>query len=384
MSESSHHHLLTVNAGSSSLRLSTHALASNTHCVAQVHLTPAPTPDPSVLREYLKQHTLPTPALVMHRVVHGGEKLREPGWIDAAVEAEIERLKGLAPLHNGVGLQWIRAAREAFPEIPQAGSYDTAFYAQLPGVASHYAVPVEMREQYGLRRYGFHGLAHQSMLASLREAGNADTHRRVISLQLGAGCSITAIDHGWPVETSMGFSPLEGLMMATRCGDLDPAAVLYLLDDAGFSPAELGWILNESSGLRGISGQSGDMKVLLESGTERAELAIGLFCHRIRHYLGAYLGVLGGADAILFGGGIGEQAPEVRARVLDQFNWAGIVLDTARNRSAPPATTSPIHADDSPVEIWVTPTDEEGVMAHDAHQLWQHAKHASRSEGDPT
>lgn len=334
-------------------------------------MSPAPTPDSGVLREYVDRHALPAPEVIMHRVVHGGEQLRKPGWIDAAVEAEIDRLKALAPLHNGVALQWIHAARDAFAGVSQAACYDTGFYAELPAVASHYAVPIEMRKQYGLRRYGFHGLAHQSMLTSLRSAGDHDTRRRIISLQLGAGCSITAIDHGWPVETSMGFSPLEGLVMATRCGDLDPAAVLYLMDEAGFSPAELGWILNESSGLRGLSGQSADMQALLYSGTEGAELAIGIFCHRVRHYLGAYLGVLGGADAVLFGGGIGEHAPEIRARILDQFDWAGIGLDRSRNESAPTDVASAIHADDSRVEIWVTPTDEEGLMARSAYDLWE-------------
>ena len=369
-----HHHLLTVNAGSSSLRLSTYTLTDDAHCVAEARLSPAPAPGPDVLREYVDRHALPEPKLVVHRVVHGGERLRKPGWVDSAVEAEIDRLKALAPLHNGVALQWIHAARETFDEVTQAACYDTGFYADLPAVASNYAVPIEMRKQHGLRRYGFHGLAHQSMLASLRSSGDLDTRRRIISLQLGAGCSITATDHGWPVETSMGFSPLEGLVMATRCGDLDPAAVLYLMDEAGFSPAELGWILNESSGLRGISGQSGDMQVLLDSGTEGAELAIGIFCHRVRHYLGAYLGVLGGADAVLFGGGIGEQAPEIRARILDGFDWAGIGLDRVRNETAPTDGTSSIHTDDSRVEVWVTPTDEEGLMARSAYQLWQNGE----------
>lgn len=366
-----HGNALTVNAGSSSLRLASFGLEATPRCVAETLLSPPPAPDASVLVDFIRDHALPEPAMVMHRVVHGGHELTTPCWIDQAVEAEIERLKALAPLHNGVALEWLTAARAAFgDDVEQAACFDTAFYRDLSAAAANYPVPQELIEEHQLRRYGFHGLAHQSMLDQWCAGSHTDGDRRVISMQLGAGCSMTATDHGWPVETSMGFSPLDGLMMATRCGDLDPAAVLYLIEEVGFSTAELNWILNYASGLRAVSGGSDDMKALLESETEAAGLAVAMFCHRVRHYLGAYLAVLGGVDAILFGGGIGEHAPEIRARVLDHLEWAGIDLDPAANASLPATSGGPIHSDAGTVEIWVTPTNEERVMAEAARDLW--------------
>lgn len=363
-------HVLTVNAGSSSLRLASYTLQRVPALLAEAHLSPAPARDPEVLAAFVRRHARTALELVMHRVVHGGRRLREPCLIDAAVEAEIERLKVLAPLHNSVALDWLRAAREAFgPEVAQAACFDTGFYAELPPAAVNYAIPRDLAEKHELRRYGFHGLAHQSLLNQWRALSHTPGDRRVISLQLGAGCSITATDHGWPVETSMGFSPLEGLMMSTRCGDLDPAAVLYLIEEGGFGPAELGWILNESSGLRAISGQSADMQTLLENETGNAALAVAMFCHRVRKYLGAYLAVLGGVDAILFGGGIGQHADAIRARVLTHLEWAGVRLDAARNTSVTPGAGRRIDSDESAVEIWVIPTDEARVMAEAAASL---------------
>jgi len=371
--------VLTVNAGSSSLRLASYILESVPRCVADAHMSPPPARDASVLVDFVTHHALAVPDLVMHRVVHGGRCLGEPCLIDAAVEAEIERLKAMAPLHNGVALDWIRAARRAFgPEVRQAACFDTGFYAELPPSAVNYALPRELCEQHEIRRYGFHGLAHHSMLNHWREQSHTNGARRVISLQLGAGCSITATDYGRPIETSMGFSPLEGLMMATRCGDLDPSVVLHLIGQGGFSVGELSWILNESSGLRAVSRESGEMQALLESKTDDAALAVDMFCHRLRKYLGAYLAVLGGADAVLFGGGIGENAPVVRARVLDHFDWAGIRLDVERNRATAPEIGGRIHADNSAVEVWVTPTDEARVMVDAARTLL-----AQQGQSDP-
>lgn len=361
-------HILTVNAGSSSLRLA--SFEYDGALAADMHLSPAPARDPDVLVDFLRQHSLGMPELVMHRVVHGGARLTQPCLVDSAVEAEIDRLKTLAPLHNGVALDWIQAARRAFgEETPQAACFDSGFYAEMPPFAASYALPPDICQQHELRRYGFHGLAHQSLLTQWLDRSEQHGKRRVISLQLGAGCSATASDHGWPVDTSMGFSPLEGLMMATRCGDLDPAAVLYLVDKAGFDTAELGWIFNESSGLRAVSGQSGDMQQLLDSDTDAAALAIAMFCHRVQKYVGAYLAVLGGADAIVFGGGIGEHAAEIRARVLAHFEWAGICLDSARNASVSAAQGGAIHADNSVTQVWVVPTDEASVMAEAARSL---------------
>lgn len=363
-------HVLTINAGSSSLRLAIFALNDALELVAKIHLSPSPARDADVLVDFLRQHDLGVPSLIMHRVVHGGVNLSRPCLLDAAIEAEIARLKTLAPLHNGVALDWIEAARRAFgSDALQAASFDSGFYADMPPFAARYALPPDLCKQHALRRYGFHGLAHQSLLSQWLDRSTRHGKRRVISLQLGAGCSATASDHGWPIDTSMGFSPLEGLMMATRCGDLDPAAVLYLIEQAGFSPAELGWIFNESSGLQAVSGQSGDMQILLDSDTDGAALAVAMFCHRLQKYLGAYLAVLGGADAIIFGGGIGEHAPEIRARVLAHFEWAGVALDTAKNISVLSDLGGPIHADNSTTEVWVIPTDEAHVMAEAARNL---------------
>ena len=328
--------------------------------------------EPAVLDEFARRHAPSGPDFVMHRVVHGGANLTSPCMLDAAVEAEIERLRALAPLHNGLALDWIRVAREAFgPEVSQAACFDTAFYAELPDAAAHYALPKDLSDQFEIRRYGFHGLAHQSMLDQLHAHRGADA-RRVISLQLGAGCSVTATDRGRPVDTSMGFSPLAGLVMATRSGDLDPAIVLHLVTQGGIAPAKLGRILNESSGLQGVSGQSGDMQALLASDTKDARLAVAMFCHRARQYVGAYLAVLGGADAIVFGGGIGEHAPVIRARLLDHLSWAGIQVDAARNEAVDAVRGGPIHVDEMPVEIWVLPTDEGLVMADAARSLLNH------------
>lgn len=362
--------MLIVNAGSSSVRLELYALESTPRCIAKAHFKPPPATDPKMLLDFVRRNELTMPDLVMHRVVHGGDSLREPCVINLAVEAEIERLKLLAPLHNGMVLDWIYAVREAFsPTVWQAACFDTGFYSTLPLSATTYALPKKLCEQYKIRRYGFHGLAHQSMLEYWCEHSNMDSDRRVISLQLGAGCSVTATDHGCPVETSMGFSPLDGLIMATRCGDLDPAVALYLIEQGGLSTEEVGKILNEYSGLHGISGQSGDMRLLLESDTDDAALAITVFCHQVRKYLGAYLAVLGGADAILFGGGIGENAPAIRAQILDHFDWAGIRLSAERNNTISPDSGGRIHAENSLVEIWVTPTDEGRVMANSAREL---------------
>jgi acetate kinase len=362
--------VLTVNAGSSSLRLASYALEPAPRCTADIHLSPAPACNRDVLVDFVRGHALAQPDLVIHRVVHGGAALTQPCLIDTAVEAEIERLQTLAPLHNGVALDWIRAARDAFDiAVAQAACFDTGFYADLPSFARTYALPKALCEQHGIRRYGFHGLAHQSMLNHWRELSHAHGDRRVISLQLGGGCSVTATKHGRPIETSMGFSPLGGLMMGTRCGDLDPAVVLHLIGEGGFSSAELGWIFNESSGLLGVSGQSGDVKTLIKSETDDAALAMAMFCHQLRAYIGAYLAVLGGADAILFGGGIGENAPLVRSLVIDHLDWAGIRLDAGRNDAVNPGVGDRVHADASAVEVWVIPTDEGQIMAEAASAL---------------
>jgi len=361
--------ILTVNAGSSSLRLGSFIWSKDTDSEARVCLSPAPKCEAQVLRNYLHEHSLPTPELIMHRIVHGGEDLYKPRILDDDVVRQIEQIQSLAPLHNAVALQWIRTARAAFPSsVVHAACFDTGYYTDLPAVSRTYPLPKELCQRYGLRRYGFHGLAHQSLLTQWRKHRTSDNHHRVITMQLGGGCSVTATDHGWPIETSMGFSPLGGVMMGTRSGDLDPAVVLHLIEKGKYSAAQLSAILHEQSGLRAVSGESGDFETLMRSKTPAATLAIAMFCHQLRAYVGAYLAVLGGAHAIVFGGGIGEHAPSIRAQVLAQLDWAGVRISHERNHSSN-AGPKPIHADDSAVDVWVIPTDEERVMADHARTL---------------
>lgn len=372
---------LLVNAGSTSLRLDAYDLGASPQRLASASFSPAPAADGQLLQTFVHQHDLERPAIVMHRVVHGGTRQVAPCLLTPTVLADIERLTALAPLHNTVSLGWIDAARRTFPEpVLHAACFDTAFYQDLPPPAAHYAVPQALAQAHGLRRYGFHGLAHQSLLERWQSLAPSHTNRRVISLQLGGGCSITATDRGQPVETSMGFSPLEGLMMATRAGNIDAAAVLHLIEQGGLSAPEVGRLLNQSAGLRGVSGESADMQVLLDSDTDDARLAIAMFCHRLRLYIGAYLAILGGADAIVFGGGIGQNAPAIRARALDRLGWAGISLDPDRNAAVSPQKGGSIHRSDSQVEVWVIPTDEARVMARASHHLLTHPSAAMPAE----
>lgn len=353
--------ILVVNAGSSSLRLAAYRNDATLERLAEARLDSPARPEPRIFAEFAGEHGLTAITCVVHRVVHGGSRFHRPVRIDAGVEADIEHLGRMAPLHNPLALGWIRAARGFVPSgTPAVAAFDTAFYARLPEVAAGYALPAEVCERHGIRRYGFHGLAHQSMLEAWDRAGG-DPRARVISLQLGSGCSITACRNGTPVDTSMGFSPLEGLMMATRAGDLDPAAVLHLLEHGGFTPASLLELLNRGSGLLGVSGISADMRRLLASDEPAAARAIAMFCYRVRKYLGAFLAALGGADAVLVGGGIGEHAFEVRGRILEGFEWAGLTLDPQANRELPPDGGF-IHLPPG-VPVMVTPVDEMLIMA---------------------
>jgi len=361
--------ILTVNTGSSSVRLAVFVRAADgkTIRVAAEHLERTDTEPAAVLRGFAQRHGIEEPDIIAHRVVHGGARFTAPCRIDAQVESEIERLAPYAPLHNPRALAWIRASRETFGTGPvQAAVFDTTFYAALPPVARTYAIDTELAERHALRRYGFHGIAHQAMWRRWRElVPQTSSGGRVISLQLGAGCSATAILNGEPQDTSMGFSPLEGLVMATRCGDLDPGLVTYLQRAEGLGPQDTENLLNERCGLLGISGVSADMRALLDSTEPRARLAVNLYCYRIRKYIGAYIAALGGLDAVLFGGGVGEHAPRVRAQVLDGMEWAGIDLDRESN-GATAGTENRISRSGSRVAVWVLPVDEAAILAQEA------------------
>ena len=367
---------LTVNAGSSSIRLAMMEMAGATpKRSTDYHSARAPPEASAVLREFLVNDTAGTVHAVAHRVVHGGERLVKSCVIDDEVEAEISKLAPVAPLHNPAALAWIRACRAALgKDVPQVAVFDTAFYRGLPLVALTYALPRALCERLGIRRYGFHGLAHQAMWRRWRSLrSNAAARARVISLQLGAGCSITAMRDGHAVDTSMGFSPLEGLMMATRSGDLDPGLLLYLQRTLSLSPERMEKLLNEESGLLGVSGTSADMRALLASTDAAARLAVELYCYRARKYVGAYLAVLGGADAILFGGGVGENAPVIREKILGDMQWAHLSLDAEANRNAVGMETRISRIGDAAgnggVEIWVIPVDEAVILAEEAQAV---------------
>lgn len=360
--------VLTVNAGSSSIRLDVFAAGSDAVLrVASHHGARQDGAAVSVVGEFLAGSGGEAVSVVAHRVVHGGERLVRPRVLDAAIEREIERLAPLAPLHNLPALEWVRACRQALGgAVPQVAVFDTAFFAELPESARTYALPRALAAKHGLRRYGFHGIAHEAMWRRWR-ALRSDIAEggRVVSLQLGAGCSITAIRAGRPLDTSMGFSPLEGLMMATRSGDVDPGLVSYLQRVENLNASDVEQLLNERSGLLGVSGVSGDMRQLLGADDPHARLAVQLYCYRARKYLGAYLMVLGGADGILFGGGVGEHAAAVRAGILDGLDWAGIRLDAAANAAAN-SRESRISDSGSGIEAWVIPVDEARLLAQEA------------------
>jgi len=363
--------ILTINTGSSSLRLSLFAENSNgLERLAEVHHDVIDTSGQSQLGDFIASVDVAEIGLVVHRVVHGGARFTAPCLINAAVEEEIERLIPLAPLHNSVAMIWIRHARQLLGErVPQVAVFDTAFYRNLPEVAATYALPRELCQRHDIRRYGFHGIAHQAMWQRWREIrSKIKGGGQVISVQLGSGCSITAIDNGMPVDTSMGFSPLEGLVMATRSGDIDPTVMAYLQREAGLSANEIEQILNKQSGLLGISGDSGDMRVLLNSNTPEAELAVDIYCYRVRKYIGAYLAVLGGVDAILFGGGVGENSAQVREKILRGMGWLGMELDPLLNDTSKGKEVC-VSTEKSQSEVWVVPVDEAQMMALDAMGL---------------
>jgi acetate kinase len=304
---------------------------------------------------------------VGHRVVHGGPAFNGPVRIDAAVIKTIEALSDLAPLHNLPSLAAIKVAQARLPSAPHVAAFDTTFYAGLPEHVALYAIPRELSEKHAIRRYGFHGLAHRYMVRRYLELHPAAGHPRLVTLQLGNGCSVTASAGGAPVETSMGFTPLEGLIMGTRSGDLDPSVPLYIAEKEGLKLDDVESLLNRRSGLLGLSGRSSDMRDLLQAadaGDAGARLAVNAFCHRVRRYLGAYLAVLHGADAILFGGGIGENAAPVRSQVCAGFDYAGLRLDERRNNASPVADAR-ISANGSKMEAWVIAVREAVVIADD-------------------
>lgn len=306
---------------------------------------------------------------VGHRLVHGGNSFTGPTQLTDRTLAGLDALSSLAPLHNPPALTVVQRCREHLPNIPMVGVFDTAFFHDLPDYARDYALPTEWTESsQEIRRYGFHGLAHRYMAERyLAIRGSESPHSKVITLQLGHGCSAAAVRDGHPLETSMGFTPLEGLIMATRPGDIDVGVVLNLLECGAVTVEELNEGLNHRAGLLGLSGVSADMQTLLKlerQGHEGARLAVQAFCHRARKYLGAYLAVLGGVDAVIFGGGIGENSADIRTRICCGMQWCGIELDARVNEKAV-ATEARITTSGSRVAAHVIPVNEEQLIARD-------------------
>lgn len=312
---------------------------------------------------------VPDAAAVGHRVVHGGASLTVPTRIDDRTIAALEALEELAPLHNGPGVAGIRACQSLLGgDVAMVAVFDTAFHATLPDVASTYAIPRELAERHGIRRFGFHGISYAYVTARYAElTGRPPDATNVIALHLGNGSSIAAIRGGRSVDTSMGFTPLEGLVMGTRSGDLDPAIVGVLAAREGVAVAEVERWLNERSGLLGLSGTSRDMRDLLAREREepRARLAVDVYCYRARKYVGAYLAVLGRLDALVFTGGIGEHAAPVRARICEGLAWAGIVVDPEANAAAEGDAAIGAGA----VDVRVVATDEERMIARETRAL---------------
>jgi len=322
---------------------------------------------------------------VGHRVVHGGRKFDRPVLIDAEVEQAIEQLIPLAPLHNPANLDGIRAAKKIFPDLQHVAIFDTAFHRTLPRRARQYAIDPELAEKHQIERFGFHGVSHQYVARQAAEYFQTDERSlRVITCHLGNGCSLTAVEYGRSIETSMGMTPLEGLVMGTRSGDIDPGALIYLAQQEGFDIQKVDALLNRESGLAGLSGRGNDMRDIEKGaaeGDERCRLAIQVFAHRVRKYIGAYAAVMGGVDAIVFTGGIGENSALMRSRIGQRLEFLGARIDPEKNRLAkvgPDHRVQSISLEPSRCQLLVVATHEEhGIAEQSAQLLAGHQKPAS-------
>ena len=323
--------------------------------------------------EWLSSHPdLGSVDAVGHRIVHGGDKFKSAVRIDEDVIKILDSLCDLAPLHNPSSVSGIHAARKVLgPAVPMVAAFDTSFHQTIPDNAAIYALPYDLSTKHHLRRYGFHGLAHQYSAMRYGELTGKPADRiNIVTLHLGNGCSACAIRNGVSIDTSMGFTPLEGLVMGTRSGDLDPALVIHLARDEGLDEVEN--LLNTGSGLLGVSGISSDMRELIAvyKDNPRARLAIDVFCYRARKYLGAYLAALHGADAVIFSGGIGEHLPFIRKEICGGMEWCGLLLDEGQNDSIV-GIEGRISAAQARIQVFVIPSDEEAVIARQTAVLLQ-------------
>jgi acetate kinase len=363
--------ILVLNAGSSSLKfhffeVTPESIATNSEQVLAKGLVERVSSMADALTSVFQQIDNIAVNAVGHRVVHGGDLFHESVIIDETVEKQIEELSILAPLHNPHSLEAYRAAREHLPGVPQVAAFDTSFHHTLPPRAYVYGLPYEYLTEKKIRRYGFHGISHRYVswrFAQLHGKQRADY--RMITCHLGNGCSMCAVEHGRSIDTSMGFTPLEGLIMGSRSGDVDAGAVLHLITHEHRDPAALLQILNGASGLKGISGISNDMRDLLREahgGNERAALAVDAFCYRIRKYIGTYLAAMNGADVLIFTGGIGENSALIRAQICEGLSNLGITVDPEANERD---NREAREIGASKIPVWVVPTDEELLIARD-------------------
>ncbi len=310
---------------------------------------------------------------VGHRLVHGGEHFKDSVLINEDVMNVLNECIDLAPLHNPPNIKGVQAARFHLPNTPMVGVFDTAFHSKMPDYAYIYGIPYVLYKRHSIRRYGFHGTSHYYVSRRFRDMIGKDLKDlRLISCHLGNGASISAIENGYSIDTSMGFTPLEGLLMGTRSGDLDPGVANQIIAKEGLEPREISAMLNKHSGLIGISGLSSDMREIEDAmleGNKRTELAFNVFTYRLKKYIGAYSAALGGVDGIIFTGGIGENSLLVRKAVLSGMEYMGIVLDTEKNEQMIRGREGFIEAEDSKVKLAVIPTNEELVIAIDTEKI---------------
>lgn len=309
-----------------------------------------------------------------HRVVHGGEEFSDSVLIDQKVISAIDRLKELAPLHNPPNLMGIQAAMKLAPNAPQVAVFDTAFHQTIPPHAFIYALPYSLYSKHGIRRYGFHGTSHKYVASRaqriLEALGIPREKQRIVTCHLGNGASVTAVKGGKSIDTSMGLTPVEGLVMGTRCGDVDPAVLPFLQKELGYTADETDELINKKSGLLGVSGVSNDMRDIeskANEGHERSKLALDIFCYRARKYIGGYAAAMGGLDAIVFTAGIGEHSPFVRSSICTGLEFLGVRIDAEKNKQC--HGECDISADDDGVRVLVIPTNEELAIARETAQL---------------
>ncbi|PID48793.1 MAG: acetate kinase [Proteobacteria bacterium] len=373
--------ILVLNAGSSSIKYQVFAMdqqqAILKGLIDRIGETGSEIPDHHAALErialHLRTEALPIQA-IGHRVVHGGDYFQQPALINAKVIEAIQAMIPLAPLHNPANLEGIRVAQSLFPDLPQVAVFDTAFHQTMPAKAYRYAIPNDLYRKHKVRRYGFHGTSHHYVAEQAAAYLEHDLHSlNLISAHLGNGCSMTAIAQGLSVDTSMGMTPLEGLVMGTRSGNIDPGLFLFLQKQLGLSAIDIDTLLNKHSGLKGLCGVSDMRQIqqLAEENHEQAQLAESLFVYHIRKYMGAYTAVLGKVDAVIFTGGIGEHSAHIREQVCHDLNVLGITLDKTRNQAKHSGIRT-IHSKASRVKVLVIPTNEELAIARYTQKFINH------------